>query len=147
MKSYFALEPATIAGLYLNAKGGPRQLPRTARSLYDDVQAYLREYGLEHRLNESAEIAEHAYAIASQVLAQEVPAPSEADVAFRANVQQGTTADDDLFRQADELAMRQADERVLANQVAGMSMAEYGANRERFGLAQNLGSFLGGNDQ
>lgn len=145
MKSYYYLEPSEIAGLYVSAKGGPRQLPRTARSLYADVQAYLTEHSMQHRINEAAEIAEHAYLIAQQVLAQEAPTPSEAEAAFRVNVQQGTTADDDLFRQADELAMRQADERVLAAQVQAMSMPEFAANRERLGLAQDLTSFLGGN--
>lgn len=102
MKSWFALTPEEIARLYVGTKGGPRQLPRTARSLYDDIQTYLREHGMDHRLNESAEIAEHAYAIASQVLAQEVPAPSEADVAFRAEIEGGTTASDSAL---DEMSL------------------------------------------
>jgi hypothetical protein len=139
MKSYFALEPATIAEMYVRAKGGPRQLPRTARSLYDDIRTYLTGHGMQHRVNEAAEIAEHAYLIAQQVLAQEAPAPSEADVAFRANVEGGTTADDAALQYMDQLA--------LGQQVRAMSMPEFAAARERLGLAQDLTSFLGGNDQ
>lgn len=139
MKSFFALTPEEIAQHYVNAKGGPRQLPRTARSLYDDIRSYLTEHGMEHRVGESAEIAQHAYAIAQQVLAQEAPAPSEADVAFRANVEGGTTADDAALQYMDQLA--------LGQQVRAMSMPEFAAARERLGLAQDLTSFLGGNDQ
>jgi hypothetical protein len=129
MKSYYALEPAEIAEMYVRAKGGPRQLPRTARSLYDDIQAYLTGHGMQHRLNEAAEIAEHAYLIAQQVLAQEVPASSEAQAAFRANVEGGTTASD----------------AELAEYVSGLNMNQYAAERERLGVTQGgLSSFLGG---
>jgi hypothetical protein len=99
VKSYFALTPEEIAGLYVTAKGGPRQLPRTAPSLYEDVGEYLRSHGLEHRLNEAAEIAQHAYEVAKQVLDQEVPVQAEAAAAFRANVEGGTTASDSALNQ------------------------------------------------
>jgi hypothetical protein len=125
LKSYNYLEPATIAELYVNAKGGARQLPRTARSLYDDIRSYLTEHGMQHRLNEAGEVAEHAYLIAQQALAQESPVPPEADAAFRANVQQGTTASD-------------AD---LAAYVYGLNLNQYAAERER--LLGRQGAFGG----
>jgi hypothetical protein len=99
VKSYFALTSEEIAGLYVTSKGGPRQLPRTARSLYDDIQTYLREHGMDHRLDEAAEIAQHAYEVAKQVLDQEVPVQAEAAAAFRANVEGGTTASDSALNQ------------------------------------------------
>lgn len=139
MKSYFALTPSEIAEMYVRAKGGPRQLPRTARSLYDDIQSYLRDHGMDHRLNEAAEIAEHAYLIAQQVLAQEVPASSEAETAFRANVEGGTTADDAALHYMDQLA--------LGQQVQAMNMAQYSDFRKQAGMQRDLVSFLGGNDQ
>jgi hypothetical protein len=129
MKSYYALEPAEIAEMYVRAKGGPRQLPRTERALYADVQGYLGSHGLDHRLNEAAEIAEHAYLIAQQVLAQEAPTPSEAEAAFRANVEGGTTASD----------------AELAQYVSGLNINQYAADRERLMGRQGVVAFLGGN--
>jgi hypothetical protein len=139
MKSYFALSPAEIAQHYVDSRGDPSFLPDTATQLVEDVRQYLARAGLGHRQEDAVEIAQAAYQLACEALVQQPPA-SQAEATFRADVQQGTTADD-------ELAMHQADDRVLATPVQQMSMAEYGANRARFGLAQNLASFLGGNDQ
>lgn len=131
MRSYFFLEPAQIAEHYVNAKGGARKLPMTARALYADVQAYLRDHKMEHRLDEAAEIAECAYEIANQAIAQEVPLQPEARDAFRANIEGGTTASD----------------AELASYVAGLSMQSYTAEREKLIGRQGTLAFLGGNDQ
>jgi hypothetical protein len=139
MRSHFALEPAQIAEMYVRAKGGAHDLPRTAKALYEDVKAYLRDHGLDHRLDEAAEIAIAAYELAKAEL-QPVASPEQT---AWANDQAQGIGD----RLPDEIAFRQADERVLAAQIRSMSMPEFAASRERLGLAQDLTSFLGGRNQ
>ena len=132
MRSYHYLTPEQIAEYYVTFKGGPRSLPKTATALHLDVLAYLRTHGLGHRTDDAVDVAIAAHEITQQ--AQAAPDPSE----FEANVREGTTADDESLRRMDEL--------MLAGQVAQMSQAEYAANRERLGVTQSLGSFLGGRE-
>jgi hypothetical protein len=142
VKSYFALSPADLAEHYVAAKGDPEFLPDTAAALVADVRRYLQVHGLDHRQEEALEIAEEALQLAREALvqappAQQLPTP-EAEAAFRANVEGGTTADD--------LALRYADELALAGQIQHMSMAEFSANRERLGMTRDLGAFLLGSN-
>lgn len=132
MRSYHYLTPEQIAEYYVTFKGGPRSLPKTATALHLDVLAYLRTHGLGHRTDDAVDVAIAAHEITQQAQAQAAPDPSE----FEANVREGTTADDESLRRAEEL--------MLAGQVAQMSPQEYAANRERLGVSQNLGDFLGG---
>jgi hypothetical protein len=127
MRSYFALSPSEIAQHYVNSKGDPSFLPGTATQLVEDVRQYLARAGLNHRQEDAVEIAQAAYQLACEALVQQPPA-SQAEATFRADVQQGTTADDEL-----------------AAHVAGLNMTQYAAERERLIGPQNLVAFLGGN--
>ena len=133
MKPYFAIECADLARYYLDSKGDPSFLPDTATALVEDIKRYLVANALQHRLEDVVDIAIAANELAQQALAQ---TPPVTDPEFEAQVQQGTTAND--------LAMQQMDEVMLSRQVAGMSMSEFGANRERFGLQRSVIDFLQG---
>jgi hypothetical protein len=101
----------------------------TGAELVGLVDKFMRDRGLERSSISRVAVAEAVLEMQHQVETPE-PAPE-----FRADVEQGF---------GDELAMRQADELMLSHQVAGMSMAEFGANRERFGLHRPVVDFLMG---
>lgn len=137
MRSYNVLTERQLAEHYLAHKGGASGLPMTAKSLREDVRQYLHGRGLAHRLADAVDVAIEAYELAKAEL-QPVASPEQTQ--WVNDVQQGIGD-----RLPDEIAFRQADERVLADQIQAMSMPEFAAARERLGLAQDLTSFLGGN--
>jgi hypothetical protein len=139
VKSWNALSEADIARFYVEHRGGPRSLPVTGTALYEDVRSYLQANRLDHRLNESAAIATEAYEIVKRAQAQQLPTPEQ--VAWANDQAQG------IGDPAADLALRRADELVLAGQVKQMSQAEFAANRERFGLSTSMFTFLTGEPQ
>lgn len=136
MKSYHALSETDLGVHYLQAIGGAERIADNAQSLVADVEAWLRRSKLDHRLADSVDIACEVFEIAKQVRAQSVPTGIEAQAAFQANIQSGTTADDAALRQMDELA--------LSQKVSAMDMTTFAAEREKLGVTQSLGAFLGG---
>jgi hypothetical protein len=103
-----------------------------ARDLVNDIDRYMASKGLAKSTISRVDVAEHVLAIQ-----RTQAAVAEADAAaFRNNVQGGTTADDAALQHMNELA--------LAQQVAQMSVAEFGANRERFGLSKSVFAHLAG---
>jgi BMFP domain-containing protein YqiC len=117
---------------YLQAKGGAEFMPDNATAPAADVEAWLRRSRLEHRLTDAVAISCEAFEIAKQIHAQ---AP-EAQAAWQANVQEGTTANDAALSLMDEIALTQ--------KIAAMSVSEFGAQREPLGVYQSLAAFLGG---
>jgi hypothetical protein len=139
MRSYHALTETDLAVHYLQAVGGAERMPDNAQALVEDVKAYLRKSGLDHRLDDAVKIAIEAHEIAQQIKAQPVPQlPTPEQVAWEQNLAQGTTADDAALQRADELA--------LAQRVNQMSAQEFAANRERFGLATSTADLLLGRE-
>jgi hypothetical protein len=98
----------------------------SAQELVDSIDAYMASHGLAKSAIDRLDVASHVL---------EMRAGAETPEQFTQDVQQGY---------GDEMAMRQADELMLSHQVAGMSMAEFGANRERFGLQRSVVDFLQG---
>lgn len=129
------LMAADVAAEYTRVNGWKKL--SSARDLLDDIEQFMISRGLEKSSINRYDIAQYVIEL------QREPVPTPEQAAWQNDQAQGI-GDPDLFRQADELAMRQADERVLANQVAGMSMAEYGASRARFGLQRSVSDFLQG---
>jgi hypothetical protein len=121
MKSHNHLSETDLAVFYLQQTGSTERMPGNAMALVDSVNAWLRQSRLEHRLDDAVDIAIDANEIAKQVRAR-APAPSEAEIAFRDNVQFGTMADDVALRQAEELA--------LAGQVEQNFRAEAGSSHD-----------------
>ena len=138
MRAHHALTEETLAELYVGSRGG--YLPTTSGALEADIERYLRAGRMIHRLPDVPEIARAVRRIAAEdqepdPVQQPMPTPEE--LAWEQHVRQGTTA-------TDELAMRQMDELALTQRVQQMSVAEFGAERERFGLHKNTVDFLGG---
>ena len=106
-----------------------------ARELVGLIDSFMTERALAKSTISRIDVAHHVL----DLQRQQAVAQAEAEAVFRANVQQGTTADDQALRYADEL--------VLAGQVQQMDLETYGQNRERLGVSQSLGSFLMGRNQ
>lgn len=134
MKSWNALSETDLGVAFLQAKGGVEFLPDNAQALVDSVRAWLRRSKLDHRLGDAVDIAIEVHEIYRQIRAQRPNQDDEA--AFRANIHEGTTADDAALQRAEELA--------LAGQVSQMSAEDFAANRERFGLSRSVFAHLSG---
>lgn len=94
----------------------------------DHLVAWMNRRGIGHR--NAAEVA-----LAVNRLQVEA-APTTEEVTFQENLVQGTTRAD--------LALRQMDQLALAQRVAAMSLAEFGAERGRLGVHQSMADFLAG---
>lgn len=133
MRSYYALSNEDLAELFVGARGG--YLPTSSEALEGDVERHLRAGRMIHRLPDVPEIARAVRRIAAELADEQEPvAPpvmSAEQAAWQENLRQGTTADDAALQYADELA--------LAGQVKAMSLGEFAAQRERFGLAKPVG--------
>lgn len=111
---------------------------RTAEALVGRIQAYLTRRGIGH-FDAALAVADEVVRVQRQILAEErtraderIASPEE--VAFQQDQMQGTTADD--------AALRQMRVQMLAQQVQAIDMGEYGQNRGRLGVHQELASFL-----
>ena len=134
MKSWYVMEPEQLAEHYVQSKGGGDYLPTTATALVADVEAHLRRSGLDHRVPESATIAAEAFNIAQQVRDQQ----SAED--FQTSVREGYGDQ----REIDQAAMQHADGLALAKRINQMSVREFGAERERLGIAKTTFDHLAG---
>lgn len=117
---------AELAHHFVQSNG--LSLPGSGQALVDLVETWLRRRGLEHRLPDSVAIASEVLTVIQQVRANQARV---AEQEFAADVREGWGDQ----RYTDRQAMQQMDELALAQHVSDTSMADWGSERIRLGIA------------
>ena len=140
MKSWNALSESDLAELYLQSKGSSPVLSGTAAGLVADVREWLIRGGMNHRVDEAAAIASQAFGTIQQIREHSVPAQSQTEAAWSADLHEGIGD----RRSVDDQALRYMDELALAGRVAAMDLEEYGRYRARLGVRKGTFEHLAG---